>query len=441
LYILAANFIFFDTLKEFLLLNHMYLLIIALVFLIFVSSFFSGSETGMMALNRYRLRHLASKKGPKNRVAKRVSRLLERPDRLLGIILIGNTFATILVSAIATLLAINLFGDIAVFPASIIIALLMLIFAEVIPKTLAAFYPERLAFAASGLLSILLKLLYPLVLCVNMISNGLLRLWGVNVKEKTLEDLTSDEVRTIVYESTSQISLGYKRMMLGVLDLARMTVDDVKVPRSDIVGIDLDDPWEKILQQLSTAQHTRLPVFTESIDKVQGILHLRKALNLASQGKLNKNNLLKICEEVYFIPEGTALNVQVVNFRQEKCRIGLIVDEYGDIQGLVTLEDILEEIVGEFTTNLSDSYKTIQVQRDGSYLVDGSVSVRELNRRLQLELSIDGPKTLSGLIVEYLEAIPSSNIGLRVDGYPMEVVQVEENTVKLVRIWPDLKLK
>ncbi len=413
--------------------QHFIGLIIGLVCLIIASSFFSGSETAMMALNRYRLRHLVKQKNPR---AQRVSRLLERPDRLLGIILIGNTFTNMLASALATLIAIDLFGQIAVVPASISIALFVLIFAEILPKTIAAFYPEHLALAASGLLSFLLKALYPIVWLANGIANGLLRLFNIKISTKALDTLSNDEARTLVYEAAHQLTPGYRHMMLGVLDLADVTVDDIKIPRSDIIGIDLTDDWPDILELLARSEHTRLPLYQESIDQVQGILHLRKALNLAAQGNLNKQTLLNSAEEVYFIPQGTLLNTQLLNFRQEKRRIGLIVDEYGDIQGLVTLEDILEEIVGEFTTNLPGSYKNIQSQRDGCYLVDGNISIRDLNRRLELGLSLEGPKTLSGLIVEYLEMIPNAQVGLRIGGYRMEVVEVEENTIKLVRIWP-----
>ena len=335
-------------------LSHIHLLIIALIVLVLISSFFSGSETAMMAINRYRLRHLLRKN---HLGAKRVIQLLERPDRLLGVILIGNTFANMLISAVATVIAIALFGNVAVVPATIIIALVVLIFAEVTPKTLAALQPERFAFPASFILWLLLKLFYPIVWVANGISNGFLQLFRVNIKKKLSDDLTGEEIRTLVFESAGQLALGSKHMMLGVLDLSAIAVDDIKVPRNDIVGIDLDDPWPTILQQLSASEHTRLPVFRESIDNVQGILHLRKALNLAAQGQLDGEKLVTILEEAYFIPEGTLLNVQLVNFKLQKGRMGLIVDEYGDIQGLLTLDDILEEIVGEFTTNLSGDAK------------------------------------------------------------------------------------
>ncbi len=413
--------------------NSLHGLLILLFVLVVASGFFSGTETAMMALNRYRLRHL-TRQG--NKAAQRVSRLLEHPDRLLGVILIGNTFSNMLVSAVTTVIAIRLLGPLGVFPATLFIALIVLIFAEITPKTVAVLNPDRFAYPASWLLSVLLKLVYPLVFCANILSNGFLRLFKIKIKLRELEDLTGEEVRTLVFEATGQLSKGYKRMMLGVLDLGGMTVDDIQVPRNDIVGIDANDSWPEILAQLAHSEHTRLPVYSESIDQVQGMLHLRKALNLAGQGQLDKMSLLSLLEEVYFIPQGTPLNIQLLNFKREKHRIGLVVDEYGDILGLVTLDDILEEIVGEFTTNMSSSYKSIQRQRDGSYLVNGSISIRELNRELHWQLPTDGPKTLSGLIIEYLEIIPTAVVGLRLNGYAVEVVQTEENTIKLVRIWP-----
>ena len=411
-------------------------LIIALIFLILLSGFFSGSETGMMVINRYRLRHMVRKK---HRAATRVSRLLERPDRLLGVILIGNTFANIFASALATMLAVRFFGDIGVLFATILLTLVILIFAEITPKTFAASAPQRVAFFASLPLKIMLKIFYPMVWLVNSIANGLLALFKIKVKRQSLEHLTHEELRTVVHEAGGKISSGYQDMVLGVLDLGKVQVEDIMVPRNEIIGIDLDDDWEKILALLTASQHTRLLIYRESIDNIIGILHMRRALNLLTQNKLNKTSIEKIAQEVYFVPAGTSLNVQLLNFRKQKCRVGLVVDEYGDIQGLVTLDDILEEIVGEFTTDIAVAERNVRQQKDGSYLVDGVVNVRDLNRMLGWKLPTEGPKTLSGLIVEYLETIPEKGIGLRLGGYPIEVVEVKDNTVKLARVWPDLR--
>jgi Mg2+/Co2+ transporter CorB len=411
-----------------------HVLLMSLCLLILASCFFSASETSMMSINRYRLRHLAQKK---HAAATRVSQLLARPDRLLGVILIGNTLANMLASSIGALLAIHWLGDAAVVPASLLLSILILIIAEIMPKTLAVLYPEKIAFSVSRILSVLLKIFYPLVWSVNVISNGLLALFNVRVDKKNRDELSNEEVRTFVHETTGHLAVGYKHMMLGVLDLGGMTVNDVQIAKNDIIGINLKEDLSTILAQLAACQHTRMPVYKENINQVLGMLHLRKALNLAAMGKLDKDNLLSCLEEVYFIPEGTPLNIQLFNFREQKKRIALIVDEYGDIQGLITLEDILEEIVGEFTTNLNASYHPIQKQKDASYIVDGSMSIRELNRCLNWELPTTGPKTLSGLIVEYLETIPETAVGLKIAGHPMEVLEIEENTLKTVKIFPE----
>lgn len=414
----------------------LHILIGLLIFLIFLSAFFSAAEIGMMSINRYRLRHLVRKKIP---AAKRVNQLLDRPDRLLGVILIGNNFANILASSVATVIAVKLFGDIGVAIVTALLTLIILIFAEITPKTLAVLYPEKVAFPSSLILKWLLVFMYPLVWVINSISNGLLRLFGIKLKRGVLDTISHEELRTIVREATGKSVSMYQEMLLSILDLQKVTVEDIMVPRSEIIGIDLEQDWKTILQQLTTTEHTRLPIYRENIDQVQGVLHLRRALNLMAQNRLSKHTLLEIADEVYFVPEGTPLNTQLINFRQEKRRSGFVVDEYGDIEGLITLEDILEEIVGEFTTNLATASKDIQRQKDGSYLVAGNVTVRELNRTMKWELPIRGPKTLNGLIIEYLEALPSAGVCMRLGGYPIEIAEVEENTVKIARIWPKLR--
>jgi len=415
----------------------LHLLIGLLIFLILLSAFFSAAEIGMMSLNRYRLRNLVRQK---NATAKRVNDLLERPDRLLGVVLIGNNFANILASSVATFIALKLFGDVGVAIATVILTAVILIFAEITPKTLAALYPEKVAFPSSLPLKILLFLMYPLVWLINGIANGILRLMGIKLKRGVLDTISHEELRTIVREATGKSISMYQEMLLSILDLQKVTVEDIMIPRNEIIGIDIEQDWDIILEQLSVSQHTRLPVYRETIDRVEGMIHLRHALNLNAQNKLTKQNLLAIAGPVYFVPEGTSLNVQLINFRQEKQRIGLVVDEYGEILGLITLEDILEEIVGEFTTNLPTARKDIQRQKDGSYLVDGSATIRELNRTMKWELPSRGPKTLSGAIVEYLETLPRTDVCLRLAGYPIEIDEVEENKVKVARIWPKLRV-
>lgn len=411
-------------------------LVAALIALIVLSAFFSASETGMMALNRYRLRHLAQQR---HRGARRASALLERPDRLIGLILLGNNFVNILASSLATILALRLWGEAGIAIATGLLTLVILIFGEVTPKTLAVLHPERIAFPASYVLTPLLKLFYPMVWVVNWIANGLLSLFGVSAKQVDTGKLTGEELRTVVNEAGSLISQRYKRMLLSILDLEKVTVDDIMVPRNEINGIDLDDAEELILEQLATSQHTLLPVYRSDIDNIVGVLHLRRVVGELQYSSFSKERLLGYVQEPYFVPLGTPLDTQLRNFQRQQRRIGLVVDEYGDVQGLVALEDILEEIVGEFTTDPAAQIPDVHPQADGSYLVDASANIRDLNRSMHWELPTDGPKTLNGLILEYLEAIPEGNTSLLIAGYPVEVVQTKGNAVKTVRILPTLR--
>lgn len=412
------------------------LLLGLILFLILVSAFFSGSETGLISLNRYRLRHMA-KDGHAG--ARRAHELLKRPDRLIGLILLGNNFVNILASAIATIVAVRLLGEEGVWVATALLTVVVLIFAEITPKTLAAMRPERFAFPATAILKPLGWLLTPLVLMFNTIPSALMRLFGISQEELTEHSISREELRTVVNEAGAMIPHRHQKMLLGILDLEKATVEDIMVPRNEIVGIDLEDDWETILNQLSNSQHTRLPVYRGDIDQVIGILHLRKLLSLQHREKITRNDLEQLVRESYFIPEATPLNTQLLNFQSQRRRIGLVVDEYGDIQGLVTLDDILEEIVGEFTTDPATSSKDIHPQEDGSFLVDGSANIRELNRIMQWELSTDGPKTLNGMITEYLETIPEAGTSLLLQGYPIEIVQTGANTVKTVRIDPTMR--
>jgi Mg2+/Co2+ transporter CorB len=409
-----------------------------LVLLIFISAFFSGSETGLISLNRYRLRHLAKDGNPG---AMRASTLLKRPDRLIGLILLGNNFVNILASSIATIIALRLLGDDGIMVATLLLTLVVLIFAEITPKTLAALHPERFAFPATLILKPMLRLLYPLVWLINTIPNGLLRLIGVSQEDMASHNISSEELRTVVNEAGAMIPQRHQKMLLSILDLEKVTVEDIMVPRSEISGIDMDDDWETLEKQLHTSQHTRLPVYRGDIDNVLGFVHLRNVLALRRQQELSKENLESLIRETYFIPEGTPLNTQLLHFQHQRRRIGLVVDEYGDIQGLVTLDDILEEIVGEFTTDPATSSKDIHPQDDGTFLVDGSTNIRELNRIMHWDLPTDGPKTLNGMITEYLETIPEAGTSLLLEGYPIEIVQAGGNTVKTVRIDPSLKKK
>ena len=402
----------------------------SMILLIILSAYFSGSETAMMALNRYRLKHLANKG---NSGAKRASRLLERPDRLLGVILIGNNFVNFTAASIATIIALRLLGESAVAIAPIACTLIFLILAEVAPKTIAAAYPEKLALPSSHILRPLLWILYPLVWMVNGVSNGLLWMLGIKYEDASDDNLTKDELRTLVFEG-SKIADRPQNMMLGILDLDKVTVDDIMVPRPEIDGIDIDDDLEDIIIQIRSAQHTRMPVFKEDVDKIIGMLHLRNAAKFLTEGTLSKAAMLQELEDPYFVPENTPLQTQLYNFQLRKERIGLVVDEYGDIEGIVTLEDILEEIVGEFTTDLAAISTDIHHQDDGSYMVDGGAHIRLINRSLGWDLPQEGPKTLNGLITEYLENIPESNVCMVIGDYRIEIVQIQDNMIRTARI-------
>jgi Mg2+/Co2+ transporter CorB len=411
---------------------HINILWISLFSLILFSSFFSVTETAYMSVNRYRLRHLVKKGNVK---ARRAQLLLERPDRLLGIILLGDTFSDILASALSTVLAIHYFGEISIIPVTIILTFIVLIFAKLAPKTLASLYPIPIVLYTAWPLWFLLKIIYPVVWIINLLSNSLLRLAGIRSASKSLEHFTSEELRTIVADASRHISSNKQRMLLQLLDLEKIYVEDIMIPRHEIIGIDLGKPWTELKEQLITAQHTRLPVYEEHTENITGMLHLRTILNHLIDEKLTPDILKAVIEKPYFIPEGTSLNQQLLAFCQEKRRTGLVVDEYGTILGLVTLEDILEEIVGEFTTDAAAStHRDILLQTDGNYMIDGSITLRILNRTLNLHFPLDGPKTLSGLIIEYLEMIPPANTCVRIAGYRMEILQVKDNMVKTVKL-------
>jgi Mg2+/Co2+ transporter CorB len=404
--------------------------------LIILSAYFSGSETGIMSLNRYRLRHLEKQN---HQGAKRVSKLLERPDRLIGLILIGNNLVNIAASAIATIIGLRLFGDMGVLIATIALTLVVLIFSEVTPKTLAALYPEKIAFPSSIVLSFLLKLLFPFVVAVNWITNGLLMLIGVSSEQRVQHSLSSEELRTVVNDSGAMLPERDQNMLVGILDLENVTVEDIMIPRNELVGIDINEDWKKIQKQLAQSNHTRVLLYRDNMDDVVGYIHLRDALKLLFKNQFTKTTLIRAIKELYFIPEGTTLNVQLLKFQHAKERLGLVVDEYGDIQGLVTLEDILEEVVGDFTTTMTPTTsEEVNAQPDGSYLVDGSATVRDINKEMTWTFPTNGPKTLNGLIIEYLEDIPEANLSVRIAGYPLEIVDVSDNMIKTVRILPEL---
>lgn len=410
-------------------------LFLVLLILFLFSAFFSGSETALMALNRYRMRHLANNG---NRGARKAQKLLEKPDRLIGLILLGNNVVNILIAQLSAYIGYRIHGEVGIAIATFILVFAILIFAELTPKTLAALHSEKIAFPAAIIYTPLLTIAYPLVWTVNVFSNSILRLLGVDVKEGALTTLSHEELRTAVNDEGTSISSEHQQMLLGVLDLEQTTVEDIMIPKNEIVGINLDDDWENIITQLKNISYTRIPVYRNTIDNVVGFLHLRKFILKIIDKDLEREDLEKLIREPYFIPEGTHLKKLLFEFQAKKRRLSLVVDEFGDIQGMVTLEDLLEEIVGEFTNDPATYDVEIHPQEDGSFLVDGGSHVRDINKALNLQLHVDGPKTINGLILEHMQSIPEPGTSVLIDGYPIEVVQIQNNAVRTVRISPRL---
>lgn len=410
-------------------------LIAALLVCIIVSGFFSGSETGLMTLNRYRLRHRAQSG---ERGAKMAQDLLKRPDRLIGLILLLNNIAQALIPMLLMAIALRLTGDpeTAIIIATVSTALLIFVFSESMPKTLGALNPERIALPAAFLYWPLLRTFGWVIDLVNFIGNRVLRLFGVSADEAAQHSLSVEELRTVVAEAGAMIPQRHQKMLLSILDLEHSTVEDIMVPRNEIQGLDLSEPWDVIRQQIIESQHTRLPVFDGAIDNLKGVVHLRRLLSLAADNRLDMNSLREFIREAYFVPEGTPLNQQLLNFQNQRRRLGFVVNEYGDIEGLVTLDDILEEVVGEFTTDPNLRAKNIQPETDGSYVVTGSTTLRSLNRSLGWKLPLDGPKTLNGLVLEKLEQIPQPGGQIEISGYQIEIVETIGNAVRSARMVP-----
>jgi len=393
-----------------------------------MSAFFSGSETSMMAINRYRLKHLVKEK---DKSAKRVAKLLERTDRLLGVILIGNNFTHTLSTALATVVAIRIWNDSAVLAVTVFMTIIMIIFAEVMPKTIAALKPESIAFPSSYLLKPLSKLLSPLITLVSFVSNGVTKLIGIDLNSADKDELRPEELRTLL--QTSGVPKRQEEMLMGIFDMDYLSVNDVMIPKNEIVGIDLNDDIEQVLEQLHKIDFTYIPCFEDSIDNIQGFLSLNKKADFLGNNIQSKEMLKAGLQEPLFVPENTPLYKQLANFQSSGRRVGLIVDEYGDIEGIITLRSILEIIVGEITTE-SIEKMDIMPQADGTYLIEGGMMIRDLNKRLEWELPTEGPKTLSGLILEEIQTIPDTNIGLTIEGYRIETVLIKDNVIKLAKL-------
>lgn len=412
------------------------LLFAALATLLLLSAFFSSSETGMMSVNRYRLRHLV-RNGHLG--AKRVEIMLSNPDRLLGVILIGNNLVNIAAASLMTIIALRLFPthpDLAILGGTIALTFAILIFSEVTPKTIAQMYPEKVALPSSLLLKPLAILLYPAVWLVSLITQTLLRLLRIRKPKGNQHALTPDELRTLVHESGDSLRSKRQTMLLGVLELDDVTVEDIMIPRHEVTGLNLDDDMDSLRNQLLSAKHTRLPIYKGDLDRVVGIIHIRDTAHFLTAAVPEKVMLTRKAKAVTFVPETTALHTQLINFQRERNRIGLVIDEYGDIQGLVTLEDILEEIVGDFTTDdQGNGNKFIHPQRDGSFVIDGSSSLRDINRILGIQLPTEGAKTLNGLILEQLEDIPQARMSIRIQNYAIEILQIKDNTIATARLF------
>jgi Mg2+/Co2+ transporter CorB len=403
-----------------------------LVSLIFLSAFFSGTETALMSLNRYRLRHLA-KSG--HRAAKITEALLKRPDRLIGLILLGNNAVNLTASALATVIALRIGDESAIVAATVILTVVVLIFAEVAPKTIAALHPQQIALPAALIYYPLLKVAYPFVWLINLIANSFLRLLGVSPNEIASHSLSAEELRTVVAEAGAMVPRRHQRMLLRILDLDAVTVDDVMVPRQDIVEIDLDHAWDENLAIIRDSEFHRLPICRDGIDNIVGVVQVRRLLPDLAAGTLNEARLTEMMREPYYVPEGTPLTKQLLNFEQQGRRAAFVVDEYGDVQGLITTEDILREIVGEFDRVARPADVGVIKTLEDSFIIDAGANVRQLNRLMNWTLPTDGPKTLNGLIVEELETIPEPGTKVTVASYPIEILETAEHAIKRVRIF------
>ena len=408
-------------------------LFILLILLLILSAYFSSSETGLLSLNRYRVRYLADKG---NRGAQKAEKLLKKTDILLSFILIFNNLVTIMASALATMIGLRLGGDAGVAIATGVLTFAMLVFSEIFPKTVAAIYPEKIGFFSSHILSVLIKIFLPLVYFINFFTNGLMRLIGLKPDIKS-HSISAEELRSIVNESGKFIPRAHQQMLLSILDMEKVTVEDIMVPRNEISGIDIEDDWKSIMRQLNHAAHSRIVLYKENMDEnALGILRVREAYRLMTNtNEFTKETLMRAADEIYFIPEGTTLNAQLLNFKNNKERIGLVVDEYGDIKGLVTLEDILEEIVGEFTTsNLPSIEDEVQPQSDGTVIIDGSANIRDLNKMFNWHLDTDEARTFNGFILEHLEDIPQEGTEWRIGNLKIKILEVSDNMIKQAKV-------
>lgn len=396
--------------------------------LILASAFFSSTETSMMAINRYRLKALSAKNNPR---AKRVERLLNDVDHLIGAILLGNNFVNILAASVATILAIKLWGSGSVIIASLALTFVILIFAETTPKTFAAKNPEKIALPAAIIIEILMKIFNPIIWLISKVSQFILKPFGL--KPSDTDNISAEELRMAVLDVKPMVSNNYQKMLLNIIDLEKVKVEDIMVPHHEFISVDINNE-DELFEQFKRIQHTRLLIFDGTEDNIIGTIHMRDITNLYAKDEINLDAIKALIRTPYFIPEGTRLSLQLEHFKTQKRRLGLVVDEYGEVLGLLVLEDILEEIVGQFTSNQSEIIEEISLQKDGSYLIDPRVSIRELNVALNINLQHDEANTLNGLILEQLQSLPRSNLSLKIEKLIVEILQVSKQGVKLVRI-------
>ena len=383
-----------------------------------------------MALNKYRLKHLIKQN---NRSAKRADKLLKRPDRLLGVILIGNNFVNILAAALTTILCLELFGNSGVFIGSVILTIIILIFAEVTPKTFAAKNAESIALPASGILKVLQKVLYPLIWVVNFFSNSLLDLLNVKYENKN-EDITTEELKSVLENSGEMIPKRYQDMLTSILDLDEILIDEIMTPRNEILGIDIEENFEILMEKIAINQKEIMPIYEQSLDNLKGTIDTNGIKKFLINNKLSIKNFMDFADDVYVALENTPLSNQLFNFQKDNKTSAVVVDEYGDVKGLIDINDILEEIVGELSTDKARDKIDIQEQKDGSYLIDGSAAIREINKKLSWDLPLEGPVTLNGLILEKIQTIPESNVSINLNNYLIETVLIKDNMIKFAKI-------
>ena len=407
-----------------------WLLLSSISILLVLSAFFSSAETGMMALNKYRLKHLIKQN---NRSAKRADKLLKRPDRLLGVILIGNNFVNILAAALTTILCLELFGNSGVFIGSVILTIIILIFAEVTPKTFAAKNAESIALPASGILKVLQKVLYPLIWVVNFFSNSLLNLLNVKDENKN-EDITTEELKSVLENSGEMIPKRYQDMLTSILDLDEILIDEIMTPRNEILGIDIEENFDILMEKIAINQKEIMPIYEQSLDNLKGTIDTNGIKKFLISNKLSIKNFMNFADDVYVALENTPLSNQLFNFQKDNKTSAVVVDEYGDVKGLIDINDILEEIVGELSTDKTRDKIDIQEQKDGSYLIDGSAAIREINKKLSWDLPLEGPVTLNGLILEKIQTIPESNVSINLNNYLIETVLIKDNMIKFAKI-------